>query len=118
EGRGAEPEALLRGRELRTVHALPGGHAEGGNPDAAARVGRAPAGRAVAHDDGGLDLRPRPGGTEPAALGDPALPGGPAMTDPITFFLDGREVTARPGETIWQVAKREGTAIPHLCHAD
>jgi formate dehydrogenase major subunit len=40
------------------------------------------------------------------------------MTDPITFFLDGREVTARPGETIWQVAKREGTAIPHLCHAD
>ncbi len=27
----------------------------------------------------------------------------------VTFTLDGREVTARPGESIWQVAKREGT---------
>src|ERR687892_1192590 len=37
------------------------------------------------------------------------------MTDVITFTLDGREVEARPGETIWQVAAREGTLIPHLC---
>ena len=37
------------------------------------------------------------------------------MTKPITFTLDGREVTALPGETIWQVAKRLGTEIPHLC---
>ena len=37
------------------------------------------------------------------------------MTKPITFTLDGREVTALPGETIWQVAKRQGTEIPHLC---
>ncbi|MHA3979629.1 formate dehydrogenase subunit alpha [Halovulum sp. GXIMD14794] len=36
----------------------------------------------------------------------------------ITFTLDGHEVTAAPGETIWQVAKREGTTIPHLCHKD
>jgi formate dehydrogenase major subunit len=36
----------------------------------------------------------------------------------ITFTLDGREVTASPGETIWQVARREGTRIPHLCHLD
>src|SRR5579885_3475196 len=35
----------------------------------------------------------------------------------ITFLLDGREVTAREGETIWQVAKREGIDIPHLCYA-
>ncbi|MEK9645406.1 MAG: formate dehydrogenase subunit alpha [Alphaproteobacteria bacterium] len=35
----------------------------------------------------------------------------------VTFSLDGREVTARPGETIWQVARREGTEIPHLCYA-
>jgi formate dehydrogenase major subunit len=35
----------------------------------------------------------------------------------VTFNLDGREVTARPGETIWQVARREGTEIPHLCYA-
>ena len=33
----------------------------------------------------------------------------------ITFSLDGRDVTAFPGESIWQVAKREGTTIPHLC---
>ena len=37
------------------------------------------------------------------------------MTDPIRFTLDGREVEARPGESIWQVAQREGVAIPHLC---
>ena len=31
------------------------------------------------------------------------------------FSLDGRDVRAAPGETIWQVARREGIAIPHLC---
>jgi len=36
---------------------------------------------------------------------------------PVTFFLDGREVEARTGETIWQVAKREGIEIPHLCYS-
>jgi formate dehydrogenase major subunit len=40
------------------------------------------------------------------------------MDDGITFTLDGREVSARPGESIWEVAKRLGTRIPHLCHAD
>ncbi len=40
------------------------------------------------------------------------------MTDAIKFTLDGREVSAAPGETIWEVAKREGTTIPHLCHKD
>ncbi|MDJ0685429.1 MAG: formate dehydrogenase subunit alpha [Alphaproteobacteria bacterium] len=34
----------------------------------------------------------------------------------IQFSLDGRSVTAAPGETIWQVAQREGIEIPHLCH--
>jgi formate dehydrogenase major subunit len=37
------------------------------------------------------------------------------MTDPIRFFLDGAEVEAMPGETIWQVANRRGIEIPHLC---
>ncbi|MFZ5789642.1 MAG: formate dehydrogenase subunit alpha [Pseudomonadota bacterium] len=37
------------------------------------------------------------------------------MTERITFTLDGREVTAEPGETIWQVANRLGNEIPHLC---
>ncbi len=40
------------------------------------------------------------------------------MTQKITFTLDDRTVTAGPGETIWQVAKREGTHIPHLCYKD
>jgi len=39
------------------------------------------------------------------------------MSDPITFTLNGAEVEAEPGETIWQVANRLGTEIPHLCYA-
>jgi formate dehydrogenase major subunit len=34
---------------------------------------------------------------------------------PIRFALDGRQLTALPGETIWQAARRAGTTIPHLC---
>ena len=37
------------------------------------------------------------------------------MSDPIRFTLDGTEVEAESGETIWQVANRLGTEIPHLC---
>ena len=37
------------------------------------------------------------------------------MTDKITFTLDGADVTAAADETIWQVATRLGTEIPHLC---
>ena len=37
--------------------------------------------------------------------------------DMISFILDGRTVEAQPDETIWQVAQREGTSIPHLCHS-
>ncbi|MBV8962624.1 MAG: molybdopterin-dependent oxidoreductase, partial [Hyphomicrobiales bacterium] len=37
------------------------------------------------------------------------------MTD-ILFELDGKNVEAKPGETIWQVAQRLGTEIPHLCY--
>ncbi|WP_040589763.1 2Fe-2S iron-sulfur cluster-binding protein, partial [Allomesorhizobium alhagi] len=40
------------------------------------------------------------------------------MTNQIAFTLDGKPVTATEGETIWDVAKREGTRIPHLCHVD
>ncbi len=36
----------------------------------------------------------------------------------ISFSLDGRDVHAGPDETIWQVAKRQGIDIPHLCYAD
>ncbi|HEY5597451.1 MAG TPA: formate dehydrogenase subunit alpha [Kiloniellales bacterium] len=39
------------------------------------------------------------------------------MSDPISFSLDGREVAAAEGETIWQVANRLGIEIPHLCYS-
>jgi formate dehydrogenase major subunit len=34
----------------------------------------------------------------------------------IRFFLDRQPVEAGPDETIWEVADRVGTRIPHLCH--
>ena len=39
------------------------------------------------------------------------------MTDLIQFTLDGKIVLASDDETIWEVANREGTSIPHLCHS-
>ena len=39
------------------------------------------------------------------------------MTRKISFTLDGKQVEALPGETIWEVAQRQGTTIPHLCYA-
>ena len=39
------------------------------------------------------------------------------MTDMITFTLDGQQVQAKPGESIFDVAKRHEVAIPHLCYA-
>ncbi len=35
----------------------------------------------------------------------------------IKFTLDGQEVEARAEETLWQVANRLGTEIPHLCYS-
>ncbi len=40
------------------------------------------------------------------------------MSDAIGFTLNGEQVEARPGETIWQVADRLGIEIPHLCYSD
>ncbi|MEL6585419.1 MAG: formate dehydrogenase subunit alpha [Pseudomonadota bacterium] len=37
-------------------------------------------------------------------------------TDTIRFTLDGTEVEAQPGQTIWEVAHGRGLVIPHLCH--
>ena len=34
----------------------------------------------------------------------------------VKFTLDGREVTAEAGQTIWEVANGRGLIIPHLCH--
>ncbi|MGC6404285.1 MAG: NADH-quinone oxidoreductase subunit NuoG [Candidatus Comchoanobacterales bacterium] len=38
------------------------------------------------------------------------------MTDTITFELNGRKVQATPGETIIEVADREGVYIPRFCY--
>ncbi|MFW2588820.1 formate dehydrogenase subunit alpha [Sagittula sp. SSi028] len=38
------------------------------------------------------------------------------MSDIIRFTLDGQEVEARAGMTIWEVAHGRGLKIPHLCH--
>ncbi|MBL6933001.1 MAG: formate dehydrogenase subunit alpha [Rhodospirillales bacterium] len=37
------------------------------------------------------------------------------MTNTVTFTLDGKEVEAQPGESIFQVAKRLNIDIPHMC---
>lgn len=34
----------------------------------------------------------------------------------VRFSLDGQAISAEEGETIWSVAARLGTHIPHLCH--
>ncbi|TDT72985.1 formate dehydrogenase major subunit [Litoreibacter halocynthiae] len=38
------------------------------------------------------------------------------MTDTIKFTLNGEQVEAQAGETIWEVANGRGLVIPHLCH--
>ncbi|WP_425100368.1 formate dehydrogenase subunit alpha [Tropicibacter sp. S64] len=38
------------------------------------------------------------------------------MSDTIRFTLDGEEVVAEKGLTIWEVANGRGLKIPHLCH--
>ncbi len=38
------------------------------------------------------------------------------MTGHIHFTLDGQDVCAEPGQTIWEVAHGRGLVIPHLCH--
>ncbi len=37
-------------------------------------------------------------------------------TQGLAFELDGERVFAQAGESIWDVARRVGTEIPHLCH--
>ena len=47
ESGGAQSDEVLRGRELRPVHALPGRHRKGGQADGAGSVGRRAADRTV-----------------------------------------------------------------------
>ena len=36
----------------------------------------------------------------------------------VEFFLNNKKVKADKGETIWQVAKKNGIVLPHLCYSD
>ena len=40
------------------------------------------------------------------------------MSKTVEFTLDGKLVTADADQSIWQVAKDQGTDIPHLCYKD
>jgi|TARA_B110000114_G_scaffold185135_1_gene230979 formate dehydrogenase major subunit len=40
------------------------------------------------------------------------------MSDLTLFKIDGKEYKAEKNETIWQVAKKNGIEIPHLCYSD
>ena len=58
-----------------------------------------------------------PAAASPASSLSPA----PSLTAPLDAFeitLDGVRVQAFLGETLWQVAKRAGERIPHLCFKD
>ena len=82
-----------------------GGHAAETRPGAggAYSEGTKAGGQASPEPTGLVGLKERPAAPQ-------AVPQG------IAFELDGEQVEARPGETIWAVAKRLGTHIPHLCH--
>ena len=40
----------------------------------------------------------------------------PAESRTVTLSIDGRDVTAPEGITIWEAAKSAGIEIPVLCH--
>jgi len=69
--------------------------------------------KGTAGGDTNVEGRPNVAHTGPADQ----VQGKGAGEESIAFTLDGVEVQARKGETIWQVAKRQGTDIPHLCYA-
>jgi formate dehydrogenase major subunit len=41
-----------------------------------------------------------------------------AITRPVTFEINGREIQALPHETLIEVARREGIEIPRLCYKE
>src|SRR5437868_2485103 len=69
--------------------------------------------KGAAGGDTKVEGRPNVAHTGPADK----VQGKGAGEETVAFTLDGQEVEARPGETIWQVAQRHGTRIPHLCYA-
>jgi NADH-quinone oxidoreductase subunit G len=49
-------------------------------------------------------------------MAEPQSPEAPAPPTAVTITVDGREVSARPGEMIITAAERAGTYIPRFCH--
>src|SRR5688500_1123757 len=121
-----EPDEVLPRRVVRQVHALPRRHREGGDADGTAQVEPAAARRAVAGDDGCVDLRARPGCAQPGADRHEILSARGAVMErikdrqlammPIEFKLNGETVVGRPDEPIITTARKHGVDIPHLCH--
>ena len=50
--------------------------------------------------------------SKPVAVAAPTSTADPS----IRFTLDGLEASAAPGESLWDVARRRGPELPHLCH--
>ena len=71
--RGAQPDALLRARVVRAVHAVPQRHRQGFGPARRADVGPGAASGPVDRDARRVDLRPRPGGAQSGRLRDQAI---------------------------------------------
>ena len=93
----------------------PEGARDAGGKGAAPREGGVPA-SGQPEAGGAYGQGPKAGGQAgPVASGTAGLRM-PAGIPGVVFELDGHQVEARPGETIWSVAKRLGTDIPHLCH--
>ncbi|MGY2050477.1 formate dehydrogenase subunit alpha [Methylobacterium sp. JK268] len=75
------------------------------------------AGQGGGTQGGAYSQGPKAGGQAgPAPSGTLGLRDMPAGIPGVVFDLDGQQVEARPGETLWAVAQRLGTHIPHLCH--
>ena len=68
QGCGVEPDEVLRGRKLRSVHALPRRDRESGQADGQGSLGRKAPGRAVDRDARCVDLWTWPGGAESAVV--------------------------------------------------
>ncbi len=71
---------------------------------------------ATAKPAGGTYSQGTKAGGEAGTVPSGAINAKNLSTPGIVFELDGAQVQARPGETIWAVAQRLGTHIPHLCH--
>src|SRR5215217_2572477 len=83
------------------------------SPNSSTPVGYGHDKKDAAGGDTGVEGRPNVAHTGPADKVQGTGRGG----ETIAFTLNGVEVHAREGETIWQVAKRQGTDIPHLCYS-